>query len=170
MAGEATQPSLPEQEDVLAVEGDVGIRGEESGPEESVRTVRRLLPEDVREWDESDAGGGHEGLRRVRPDPELAVDRAEGVSDVDREDSSGHEDPIALGPGVRKDPKHPGIVGGPERAEQPIPLRDHRIRGRSEHEMDRAVGDPAQPPSVPVDEPDGPSGDRTHGGGKPWHD
>ena len=36
--------------------------------------------------------------------------------------------------------------------------------------MDRAVGDLVEATSVSVDEPDGPSGDSPHGGGKPWHD
>jgi hypothetical protein len=48
-------------------------------------------------------------------------------------------------------------------------LRDHRIGGRGEHEVDRAVGDSAQSSSIPVDEADGPSGRRQHGRREPKH-
>jgi len=167
--GELAEVALPEEENVLAVEGDVGVGGKEPRAEESVRAVGRFLPKDVRKRGESDSGRRDERLRRVRPDPELAVDRAKRIPDVDGEDSTGHEHPMALRPRRLQDPKYPGVIGRPECTEQSVPLRDHRIGGRGEHEVDRAVGDSAQSSSIPVDEADGPSGRRQHGRREPKH-
>ncbi len=169
MGWETAEPSLPEQEDVLAVERHVGVRWQEPRAQEGVRAVGGFLPEDVRERDETKAGGRHERLGRVRPEAELPVDRAERVADVDREDPAGDENALALGPRIGQHAKHPGVVGRAEGAEEPVPLRDHRVRRRSEHQMDRPVRDPAQPARVAMEEPNGPPGWAAHGRPKPWH-
>jgi len=169
MRRESAKPPLPEEEDVLAIERHVGVRWQETRAQERVRTVGGLLPEDVRQRDQSEAGGRHERLGRVRPEAELAVDRTERVADVDREDPAGDENALALAPRVRQHAKHPGVVGRPEGPEEPVPLRDHRVRRRREDQMDRAARDAAQPARVSVNEPDGPSCWPPHAGPKPWH-
>jgi len=169
MGRETTEPALPEQQDVLAVERHVGVRWQEPRAEEGVRTVGGLLPEDVRERDEAKAGGGHERLGRVRPEAELAVDRAERVADVDREDPAGNEHALGLGPRIGQYAKHPRVVARSEGAEESVPLRDHRVWGRSEHQVDRAVRNPAQPARVAMEEPNGPLRWVAHGRPKPWH-
>ena len=166
---EASQRSLPEEEDVLAIERHVRVGGKEAGAEERVGSVGGLLPQEVRERHEPDVGGRHERLRRVRPEPKLAVDRAERVPDVDREDPPRDEDAIALIPGVGEHPVHPRVIHGSERTEETVPLRDHRVRRGGEDEMDGSVRDPGHSAGIAVNEPDRPSGRVPHTGRKPWH-
>ena len=169
MSRELAEATLPEEEHVLTVERNVGVGGKEPRAEEGVRAVGRLFPEDVGERDEPHARGRDERRGGVRPDSKFAIDRAERVPDVDRENPPGHEHSVARAPSRLEHPKHPRVIHRPERAEQPVPLRDHRIRGGGEHEMDRAVGDSAQPASIAVDQPDGTSGQGWHGRGEPYH-
>src|SRR5208283_2754292 len=79
---ETPELSLAEEENVLAVEGHVGVRWQEPRVEERVGAVGRLLPEDVRERNQAEASRRHERLGRVRPEAKLPVRRAERIADV----------------------------------------------------------------------------------------
>jgi len=170
MRRERAKLAFPEQEDVLAVQRHVRVGRKEARTEERVRPVGRFLPEDVRERCEAEPGHADHGLGRVRPDLELPVDRTQGISDVDREDAPGDQDPSTLDPRVGKDLQHAGIVARPERPEEVVPLRDHRVRGRREDQVDRPVRDRGELARIPVDEPDEAPRWQRHARGKPWHD
>ena len=76
----------------------------------------------------------------VGPDPKPAGIRAEGVSDDDREEAPRYERPITFLPGSFQYLDHGGVVAGPQLREQLVPLGDHGVRGRSDHEVDAFIG------------------------------
>jgi len=170
MLREPAELSFAEQEDVLAIQRHVRVGRKEARSEERVRAIGRLLPEDVRKGREAKAGCADHRLGRVRPDLELPVDRTQGIPNVDRQDAARDQDPSALDPRIGEHLQHSRIVGRPERPEEPVPLGDHRVRGRGEDEVDRVVGDRGELPCIPVDEPNEAPRWQRHAGGKPWHD
>ena len=169
MRRKSTKTSFAEEQDILAVQGDVRIGRKESGTEERVGAVGRLLPKDVREGYEPGSGRREQCFGRVRPQPELAVHRAQSVPDVHREDPSLDQNASAFGPRVGQHTVHPCIIDRPERAEEPVPLRDHRVRWRGQDQVDGAVGYLRDPSRVAVDEPNGPLGPASHDPRKPCH-
>jgi len=163
----AAQGPLAERKDELAIDRDVRVGGEEPRPEERVGSVGRFLPEDVRERNEPDPRRSDRGLRRVRPKPELPVDGTERVTDVDDEKTPRDEDPVTLLKGLREHLNHCPVGRRPELPEQGVPLRDHRVRGGGDDEMDRVAREAPKSTRVPVDEPNGPARRPAHVGSKP---
>src|SRR5580658_1178630 len=152
VGGQTTERSLPEQQDVLAVEGHVGVGREEAGPEEGVRLVGRLLPEDVRKGTEPKTLRRHHRFGSVGPEAERPVGRAQCVPDVDRQDAPRYEDALALSPRPGENREHRRVVRRAEFPEQRVPLRDHRIGRGGDDEMDGFGVDAVDMTRVPLDE------------------
>ncbi len=155
--------SLPEEKNELAVQRDVGIRWKETRTEEGVGAVRWLLPEDVRKRYESHRGAPPDDGGVIRPQLKSRILGSDGVSDIDGENSSGHERPITRFPDRLQSSVHRAVVRRSQAPKQVIPDRDHRVRWRSDDQVDRVIRHFSQLGRVTAKEADPPGGGHARG-------
>ena len=162
---EATFAALAHDQDELVLQRHVGPSREHPGAHEFGGGIGGLAPENGGQASESDALQRRQGAHVVGVEPELAVEAAHRITDINAGKTAREKDPMDFLPDRIQErvhafeslPRPPASQrrGDPRilAAEDPVPHGDHRIGRRGHHQVNARVGHRFHPAGIRLEYP-----------------